>query len=231
VRQSSPSLFRFSAGLAAVGGIILAILAGAAPALHADLVLVQKMSGDMQNGTVTLKFKGHSVRTDFAGQVSSIADAGSGEVLTLLHARRVFVRGRLDSDRLRSNLPAAEPASGGDLKPVVTGTKETLGEHECEIYTASHGKISAKYWVAVRHPMADKVRGALEPVSAAGALLAGGVGLPSPKDFPGLVLKTELQFEKIKAVLEFVSASEEPIPAQLFQVPKEYREEAAVPNP
>jgi hypothetical protein len=231
VRKHLPLPFCFSVGFPPAVWTLLAFLAFAAPAIHADLVLVEKMSGDMQNGTVTLKFKGARVRTDFTGQVSSIADAGSGEVLTLIHSRRVFVRGRLDPEKLRGKLPASEPASGENPKPVPAGSKETFGEHECEVYTASHGKISARYWVASRHPAADKVRGALEPVSASGALLGGGVGLPGPTDFPGLILKTELYFDKVKAVLEFVSASEEPIPDHLFEVPKGYKEEAAVSDP
>jgi hypothetical protein len=197
---------------------------GLVTGLQADLVVVEKMSGDMQNGTVTLKFKGNRVRTDLTGQVSSISDAATGETWTLLHGKRAYVHGKLDPEHLKKNLPSADQPDAGSGKPIASGQRESVGEYECEIYTVARGNISAKYWVALNHPMAGVVRAALEPVSAVRPLVGGGLGLPVPTDFPGLILKTELLFEKVKAVLEFVSAKEEALPDRLFEVPKEYKE-------
>lgn len=213
---------------------LLALLAAGLVPATADLVVVQKMSGDMQNGTVTLKFKGSRVRTDLGSQVSSIADGASGETFTLMHAKRTFTRSRLDPESLRSRLPKdpqAATAEGKPSKPESSGQRERLGEQECEIYSVTRGKVSGRYWVAASHPMKDKVRAALEPVSVSGTLPGASLGLPSPLDFPGLVLRTELHFEKVKAVLEFVSAREETLPSQLFEVPKDYREAPAGGNP
>jgi hypothetical protein len=59
----------------------------------------------------------------------------------------------------------------------------------------------------------------------AGTISAMGKGLlPDLKDFPGMILKTELDKDGKKTVTTLVSAKEENVDSGLFAIPKGYTE-------
>ncbi len=198
---------------------------------RADLVLEQKIEGDMQNGSVTLKFKDRKIRVDLGNQISTITDADSAEVLTLMHAERKFTRTSPAAVRAALEQPAADPTATPQPRPqpASTGRQEKIGETPCEVFTWAYGSFTATYWVAKDHPALDLVRKALLPLesSALGAL--GSHLLPRVGDLSGLPLKSDIHLDKIHVVTEFVSAKEESLPPNLFEVPKNYSETSATP--
>ena len=69
----------------------LGLLAAAAP-LRADLVIVQKVEGGGQTGEQTIKIKGDKARTELNPAVSMITDGATGEMITLMHAGRTYLK-------------------------------------------------------------------------------------------------------------------------------------------
>jgi hypothetical protein len=70
---------------------LLPLLASAS-LLRADYVVVQKVDGGMQSGEMTIKIKDGKARVDMAPQISTISDSTSGDVVTLMHAQKQFMR-------------------------------------------------------------------------------------------------------------------------------------------
>ena len=60
--------------------------------VQADLVIVQHVDGSGQSGDQTIKIKGDKARTDLASQVSMITDGASGDMVTLMHAQKAFLK-------------------------------------------------------------------------------------------------------------------------------------------
>ena len=207
--------------------ILLASLASlflAATVLHADLVIVQKVDGSGQSGEQTIKIKGDKARTDLAQPVSMITDGATGESVTLMHPQKTYLKvsatqTKAMMDQLQKLRPNAEPSK---LQP--TGKKEKIGEYECEIFTANLGALTATYWIAKDFPNYQAVLAQLEKLQA-GTISAMGKGLmPELKDFPGMMIKTEIDMGGKKLITTLLSAKEENVDPAVFKIPANYKE-------
>lgn len=207
--------------------ILLASLSSlllAATVLHADLVIVQKVEGNAQSGEQTIKIKGDKARTDLAQPVSMITDGATGEMVTLMHTQKTYLKvsaaqTKAMMEQLQKLRPSAEPSK---LQP--TGKKEKIGEYECEIFTANLGALTATYWIAKDFPNYQAVLAQLEKLQA-GTISAMGKGLmPELKDFPGMMIKTEIETGGKKIVTTLVSAKEENVDPGVFKIPASYKE-------
>ncbi len=202
----------------------LASLLVSAMVLRADLVIVQKVDGAGQSGEQTIKIKGDKARTDLAQTVSMITDGATGEIVTLMHTPKTYLkvspeRTKAMMDQLQALRSSAEPAK---LQP--TGKKEKVGEYECEIFTVNLGALSATYWIASDFPNYQAVLAQLEKLQA-GSISAMGKGLmPELKDFPGMMLKTEMDLSGKKVVTTVLSAKEENVDPAIFKIPANYKE-------
>jgi hypothetical protein len=90
---------------------LLPLLASAS-LLRADYVVVQKVDGGMQSGEMTIKIKNGKARVDMAPQISTISDSTSGDVITLMHAQKQFMR-----------IPAARPKALVEQMQKLSGAK------------------------------------------------------------------------------------------------------------
>ncbi len=193
---------------------------------HADWVIEQKTSMAGQEQLSTMWIKDSMLRMDQGKEMTMIADGDEGNMTMLMHGQKMVMK--LDAEKLKSMLAMAAAATGGGgegvaAKPVATGQKEKVGDYDCEIYTWS-GKMGAgKFWVA-------KDFKGYEAINAAGDKLMQAMGSPmaalAPKsgDFPGMVVKSEMQMMGQTAVTELVSAKEETVEAAVFAVPADYKE-------
>jgi hypothetical protein len=203
-------------GLAALWSVI----AGA----HADLILVQKVEGGGQTGEQTIKIKGDKSRTDLAQPVSMITDGATGEIVTLIHQQKTFLKissaqTHAMMEQLQKLRPGAEPAK---LQP--TGKKEKIGDYECEIFTTSAGGLAITYWLAKDFPNFPAVMAQLEKFQS-GSISAMGKGLlPELKDFPGMMMKTEMDSGGKKIVNTLLSVKEENVDPAVFNIPAGYHE-------
>lgn len=203
---------------------IFAVWLAAVAIGHADLVLVQKVEGGGQTGDQTIKVKGEKARCDLTPQISMITDAGTGEMLTLMHTGRTFLKVSAEQtkamlDQLQKLRPQTEPA-----KAQPTGRKEKIGEYECEIFTANLGLVTVTYWIAKDYPNYQAVLDQLEKFQAGSMSGMGKGAMPSIKDFPGMVMKTETDLSGKKTVQTLVSAKEENVDPAIFNVPAGYKE-------
>jgi hypothetical protein len=204
--------------------IVVAGLLAAATLARADLVIVQHVEGGGQAGDQTIRIKGDKARTDLTPSVSMITDGATGEMVTLMHSGKTYLKTPSDQtksmmDQLQKFRTSQEPA-----KLQSTGKKEKVGEYDCDIYTTNLGSITITYWLAKDYPNYQEVLAQLIKFQA-GAISAMGKGLmPELKDFPGMIMKTELLKGGKKVVTTLVSAKEDNVDPGVFSIPKGYTE-------
>ncbi len=222
-----------------LGGALLgSCLLGAA---KADYVIVQRVEGGRDSGTMTLKIKGAKSRADLAPQISVITDGVTGDVITLAHALRRFMR--IPAERTGALVEKMEKhagngagnsagnggSHGAEPKPVLVGRREKVDKYECDVFIWSGKGLSATYWVARNYPNYAAITAALEQNARAGlGALSRGMA-PRPGDFSGMIMKTELRLADRKLTTTLVSVHEEELADSFFTVPPEY-EEAPTPQ-
>ena len=205
-------------------GLILLTIFSLSAVVRADLVIVQKVEGSGQSGEQTIKIKGDKARTDLAQQISMLTDGASGDVVTLLHAPKTFLKvtaaqTKAMLEQMQKLKPAGEPP-----KLTATGKKEKIGNYECEIFTTNFGGVGVTYWIAKDFPNYPAVLAQMEKLQA-GSISAMGKGLmPELKDFPGMQIKTEMDLGGKKVSTVLVSAKEENVDPASFDIPKDYKE-------
>lgn len=191
---------------------------------RADLVIVQKIEGGGQTGEQTIKIKGDKARSDLAQPVSMITDGATGEMITLMHTTRTFLKvSAAQTKEMLEQLQKMRPTTDAPkLQP--TGKKEKIGEYECEIFTTNLGAITVTYWIAKDFPNFQAVLAELDKFQS-GAISAMGKGsMPALKDFPGMMMKTEIDVSGKKTVTTLVSAKEENVDPAIFKTPAGYKE-------
>lgn len=200
--------------------------------LFADLVITQKVEGAGQAGDVVLKIKGDKVRADMPQSVSSITNAATGEVVTLMHPQRSYLR--ISGERSKQMLERMQqqvygtgiPAEPAKLEP--TGKKEKVGEWDTEVFTCKIGGVALTYWIAKEFPNYAAYAESLQKIQVAGL---GNLG-PKTEDLGGMPVKIEMSFDKKKITNTIVSVKEEPVDEAVFALPKNYKEiELPEPKP
>ena len=199
-------------------------LLATAVSLQADLVIVQKVEGGGQTGEQTIKIKGDKARTELNPAVSMITDGATGEMITLTHSGRTYLK--VSAEQTKSMLEQLQKfrTSPDPAKLQPTGKKEKIGEYDCEIFTAGLGALKATYWIAKDFPNYQSVLAQLGKFQS-GTISAMGQGLlPDIKDFPGMTIKTELDLSGKKIVTTLISAKEENVDPKAFDIPQGYKE-------
>ena len=207
-------------------------LLASATLLHADYVIVQKLDGAGQSGEMTIKLKGGKARVDMAPQISTITDNTSGDVVTLMHAQKQYMRIPAaqskalmeQMQKLTGNAQATTPAA--EPKLVATGKKEKVGEYDCEVYTWTAPGMSVNYWLAKDFPNFKTILAEMEKTQNASlASMAKGM-MPKSSDFPGMAMKTEVAVSGQKITTTLVSVKEENVDPAIFNLPEGYKEMA-----
>lgn len=189
----------------------------------ADWVVVQKVVTDGQESAMTLKAKGDKSRMDVGDQMSLILDTATSETVMFMHAQKMMMK--ISPESLKAMIAMAGQALGGEpaAKPVATGKMEKVGDHECEIYTWS-GKIgNGKFWVAKDFPEAKALNELQDKMMKALGNPAASI-VPQNSDFPGMVVKSEMELMGKKTTSELVSAKQEPVSDDTFKAPEGYQE-------
>lgn len=192
----------------------------------ADWVVVQKTTTDGQVQEVNIKIKGDMTRMDVGDQMSMIADGAAANMVMLMHAQKVIMK--MDAEALKGMMAMASGALGGTsdkpaAKPVATGQKEKVGEYDCEIFTWSGQIGSGKFWVAKDFPGYEELNAAQDKMMKAMGNPAAALS-PQASDFPGMVIKTDMQVMGKSSISELVSAKQEPVDAAAFALPEGYQE-------
>lgn len=190
----------------------------------ADWVVVQKATADGDTQEVSIKIKGEKTRMDVGDKMSMIADGTNANMLMLMHQQKMMMK--MDADSIKGIMAMAGAALGGDKpveKPVATGQKEKVGQYDCEIYTWSGKMGSGKFWVDKNFPNFKELNESQDKMMKAMGDPAAAFS-PQASDFPGMVVKSEMQMMGKSSVSELVSVKEETVDEAVFTPPADYQE-------
>ena len=203
--------------------ILFAILCAAAA--RADLVMQQQIITPSYNGVATMKVKGTKVRLDlYAGQpqaLSTITDLNTGEIITLMHNQKMFVKTRRAADEAS---PAGRHGAASKVPvPHATGKTQKVGEYDTELYTWSNARgIAGTAWVAKNFPDYARVRADLAVLDKTPD--ADNDTSPELSMLPGMVVRSQVTGGGQTITMALISAKEAPLDASLFGVPRDYKE-------
>ena len=126
---------------------------------QADLTVVQKMAGADGVHEITLKVKGDKARVDVTPQVTTIIDAKTGDLTTLLNDKKTVLR--ISGERAKAMAEVAKSfvkeEAPEQALPKPTGQKETISGYETEEYVSDSPKYHATYWVAKSYPNYENI--------------------------------------------------------------------------
>lgn len=193
---------------------------------RADLTIVQQMNGAEGLHKITFKVKGDKARVEVNPQVTTIIDAKSGDLTTLLNDKKTVMR--ISGERAKAMAEMAKSfvkeENPEQALPKPTGRKETIKGYETEEYVTDSPKYHASYWVAKSYP---NYEGILQQMALLqrGAFAGITKGMPDYHALPGLPMRTEIKTSgqgEITSTIESVSL--EPLPASEFETPAGYSE-------
>ena len=205
----------------------LTALLAASLLARADIVIVQRSDAAGQTGDQTIRIKGDKARTDIADQMTMLTDGATGDIVTLVHPQKTYMKisstqTKAMMEQMQKLRPSAETP-----KLVPSNRKEKVGDYDCEVFTCNLGMVNITYWIAKDFPNYQAVLAQMEKMQA-GSISAMAKGMmPDLKDFPGMTIKTEMEFGGKKVTTTLVSAREENVDPAIFTIPADYKEMAA----
>jgi hypothetical protein len=197
------------------------------PALaHADVTIVQSVTGGLPMSEITMKIKGDKARVDAGPQVSTIVDGKTGDAVNIMHDQKMVMRISAADSKKAAAMAAQQLGSGDAAKKVKltpSGKKEKIGGYDTEEYVYDTPTFKASYWVAKEYPRAKEIMDAMQALSAQAAT-ASPMGLPDFRDLPGLPIRTNVSMGGQEIVSTITAVKHDPIPESEFAVPAGYQE-------
>ncbi|MGI8956479.1 MAG: DUF4412 domain-containing protein [Chthoniobacterales bacterium] len=193
---------------------------------RADLTIVQNMEGTEGLHKITFKVKGDKARVEVNQQVTTLIDAKTGDLTTLLNDRKTVMR--ISGERAKAMAEMAKSfvkqETPEQAVPKPTGRKETINGYETEEYVTDSPKYHASYWVAKTYPNYQSILQQMS-IMQRGAFAEITKGMPDFHALPGLPLRTKIKTQgqsEITSSIESVSLA--PLPASDFTIPSDYSE-------
>lgn len=215
-----------------IRGLCLIVAAFLPIAARADLTIVQKVEGSGSVKQITAKLKGDKARVEVSPQVTTIIDTKSGEVLTLMNAKRRFLR--ISADKSKAIAELASKYAGDTSAPAersklaATGQKEMINGYECEEYVRESPSVKESYWIALKYPDSAAIVKQLQAIIPA-AWNEIAKGMFDFRDFPGLPLRTIIKTDGKEITSMITSIKQDPLSDAEFSIPKDFQE-LKVPN-
>ena len=193
----------------------------------ADLTVVQKTEGAMNSGQMSLRIKGDKARADLSGQISMITDLTTGDTLSLNHTAKVMVRiSGAEATKMRDLSVELKPnAEAPKLTP--TQRKEKVDNRECQVFTWKVGNMEVTDWIDPAFADWKTILGELMRFQNAGLANSAQPLMPPLDQFPGMVVKREMNHKGTKTTATLISSKMDPIDAKVFEVPQGYKEQIA----
>jgi hypothetical protein len=215
-----------------IRGLCLIVAAFLSVTVRGDLTIVQKVEGSGSVKQITTKLKGDKARVEVSPQVTTIIDNKSGEMLTLMKAKKKFLRISADKSRAIAELASKY---GGDTsaptersKLAATGQKEMINGYECEEYVRESPSVKESYWIALKYPDSAAIVKQLQAIIPA-AWNEIAKGMFDFRDFPGLPLRTIIKTDGKEITSVITSIKQEALSEAEFLAPKDFQE-LKVPN-
>ncbi len=193
---------------------------------RADLTVVQTMEGTEGINKITFKIKGDKARVEVNPQITTIVDAKTGDLTTLLNDQKTVMR--ISGERAKAMAEMAKSfvkqETPEQALPKPTGRKETINGYETEEYVSESPKYKASYWVAKTYPNFQNILQQMSLLQR-GAFAEITKGMPDYHALPGLPLRTKIKTEgQAEITSTIASVSLAPLPASEFSIPADYSE-------
>jgi hypothetical protein len=205
---------------------ILLLTAFALPAA-ADLTVVQKTEGAMNSGQMTLRIKGDKARADLSAQISMITDLTTGDTVSLNHSAKVMMRiPGTEAAKMRELSAGIKPnAEVPKLTP--TQRKEKVDNRDCQVFTWRIGEVEVTDWIDPSYADWKTLLGELQRFQNAGLAASAQPLMPPLDQFPGMVIKREMNLKGTKTTATLISVKMDPVDAKVFDIPEGYKEQTA----
>lgn len=195
---------------------------------NADLTIVQKVDGSASSSEMTMKLKGDKMRIDISPQVTTIIDAKTGEMTTLMNDQKKVMR--MSGEKVRAAMEMVKQFSTKNGKKenekpkfVATGKKEIVNGYETEQYTWETPELKATYWIAPKYPDGAAILKQLQAINP-DIWKASNTQMPDYRDFPGLPIKTFISIGGNQITTMLTAVKQEPLSDADFTIPKDYQE-------
>jgi hypothetical protein len=207
----------------------LALILGFSVSARGDFTIVQKVEGKGAGNEITLKLKGDKIRVEAPPKVTAIIDGRTGDMITLMTAKRKFLR--ISGEKTKAIADLATKYGGDNAektKLTATGKKMTINGYEAEEYVSESKLFKARYWIAPSLPDSVAIIKQLQAVvPSAWSELAKG--MMDYRDLPGFPLRTQVKTGEEEVTSTVTSVSRDPLSDAEFAVPKDF-EEMKLPN-
>ena len=208
---------------------------------RADLTIVQKVERAGSAANMTIKIKGDKVRVEASPKVTTILDAKTGEVTSLMNDQKTVVRISADKAKAVTNMINkfdAKKEGAGKVKLTPSGQKETVNGYETEKYTYDAPDFKAIYWIAPNYPDGAAILAQLQSITSE-FWKTTNTAMPEYRDFPGLPIRTRMTVTKqsqptkpggtalggaTEITTTIISANQNSISDAEFAVPSDFKE-------
>ena len=193
----------------------------------ADLTVVQKSEGAMNSGQLTLRIKGDKARADVSQQISMITDMATGDTVSLNHTAKTMIRiSGAEAAKLRTLAAGLKPG-GEPPKLTPTQRKEKVENRECQVYVWRVGEMEVTDWIDPAYADWKTILGELQRFQNAGLSNSAQPLMPPLDQFPGMVIKREMNHKGTKTISTLVSVKADAIDEKVFEVPQGYKAQPA----
>ncbi|HEX7516502.1 MAG TPA: DUF4412 domain-containing protein [Chthoniobacterales bacterium] len=214
-------------------GLYLIVTAFLSITARGDLTIVQNVEGSGSVKQITTKLKGDKARVEVSPEVTAIIDNKSGEMLSLMNAKKKFLRISADKSKaiaeMASKYAGDSPAAAERSKLAPTGKKEMINGYEAEEYVRESPSVKESYWIALKYPDSAAIVKQLQAIAPAAAWNDIAKGMLDFRDFPGLPLRTIIKTDRREIISTITSIKQDALSEAEFSVPKDFQE-LKVPN-
>lgn len=215
-----------------IHGLCLIVTAFLLVTARGDLTIVQKVEGSGSAKQITTKLKGDKARVEVSPEITTIIDNKSGDMLSLMNAKKKFLRISADKSKaiaeLASKYAGDSSAAGTRSKLTPTGKKEMMNGYETEEYVRESPSVKESYWIALKYPDSAAIVKQLQAITPT-AWNDIAKGMLDFRDFPGLPLRTIIKTDRREIISTITSIKQDLLSEAEFAVPKDFQE-LKVPN-
>jgi hypothetical protein len=168
--------------------------------------------------TITTQIDGKMMRVDMGRDASSIVDTESGDIITLMHPQKVFVR--MPGSMAKA---MAQAATGQESQPSAnfqkTGRTDTINGFFCEEYTGTIENGTIAMWVSKNTPIPQNLIDQLTELGSDFAPIGGG-----DDKVEGYPIRVVIESgDTGRSVITTLSVVEKKISPDQFKTPSGYR--------
>jgi hypothetical protein len=215
-----------------IRGLCLIVTAFLLVTARGDLTIVQNVEGSGSVKQITVKLKGDKARVEVSPEITTIIDNKSGDMLSLMNAKKKFLRISADKSKaiaeLASKYAGNSSAGAANSKLTPTGKKEMMNGYETEEYVRESPSVKESYWIALKYPDSAAIVKQLQAITPT-AWNDIAKGMLDFRDFPGLPLRTIVKTDRREIISTITSIKQDSLSEAEFSVPKDFQE-LKVPN-